>query len=132
VSLSATTYSGSSTYTYRCPSTATCDFLLSATVYVACTGCQFTGDYSSPSTGSTPTPVSGSGNKSYPASSFDSPLYVAWNISKDTAGGTLEVKVVGEQGQTYYDETTSAPFGNLAGIWAVAVVTATESQSSTS
>jgi hypothetical protein len=57
---------------------------------------------------------------------------VAWNISKDTAGGTLEVKVVGEQGQTYYDEATSAPFGNLAGMWAVAVVTATGSQSSTS
>ena len=76
--------------------------------------------------------MSGAGSKSYYANSFDSPLYLSWNISKDSKEGTLEVRVSGSEGQTYYDEVTSTPFGSLAGAWVVAVVTATESQSSIS
>jgi hypothetical protein len=64
--------------------------------------------------------VSGSNTESYYISSFDSPLQLAWSISKDTSGGTLEVKVGEQNGPTYYDRLTDAPFGYLTGEWNVA------------
>jgi hypothetical protein len=57
---------------------------------------------------------------------MDSPLFIAWNISKNGSGGTLEVKVSEQGGKTYYDRSTSAPFGTLTGAWSVAVVYGTE------
>lgn len=108
-----------STYTFTCPHNATCDFYLSLTINVTCTGCLFSGEYIGPSLGSEAAHVSGFGTESYYVSSFDSPLYLAWNISKDSSGGTLEVKVGEQNGPTYYDKVTNAPFGYLAGEWNV-------------
>jgi hypothetical protein len=130
--VSTTTFSANSTYSFNCPPAATCHFYFSLTINVTCTGCQFSGDYVSPFRDSNPTLVSGSGNKTYYASNFDSPLYLGWNISKESTGGTLEVKVLGLEGQTYCDEATSAPFGNLTGTFVITGLIGTESLSSTS
>jgi hypothetical protein len=108
-----------STYTFTCPHNATCDYFLSLIINVTCTGCSFSGEYIGPSSNSKVTRVSGSSAESYYVSSFDSPLQLAWNFSKDSSGGTLEVKVGEQNGPTYYDRLTNVPFGHLAGEWNV-------------
>jgi activator of HSP90 ATPase len=113
------TTSANSTYTFTCPHNSTCDFFLSLVINVTCTGCSFSGEYVGPSSDSKVTHVSGSGTGSYYVSSFDSPLRLAWNISKDSSGGTLEVKVGEQSGPTYYDKLTNIPFGYLTGEWNV-------------
>jgi len=118
---STVTTSANSTYTFGCPANSTCDFFISLTINVTCTGCSFAGEYTAPNADSSPTHVSGSGNQSYTASSFDSPLNLTWNISKGSSGGTLEVKVISQDGQVYYDRSTGAPFGTLEGRWDVTV-----------
>ena len=122
---STVTTRANSTYTFGCPRNATCDFFLSLSINITCTGCSFAGEYIAPTPDSNPTRVSGTGTQSYYASSFDSPLSLTWNISKNSSGGTLEVRVSNQGGQVHYDRNTSAPFGTLAGEWYVAVASGT-------
>ena len=112
-----------STYSFTCAQNATCDFYLPFTMNVTCTGCSFSGAYVSPSPGSRLVEVSGNHTASYDLSSFDSPFYLAWNISKLSSAGTLEVTVSGRNSVVYYDRTTSAPYGFLNGVWNVEVAT---------
>jgi hypothetical protein len=121
----ATTFVNS-TYTFTCSQNATCDFYLPFTLNVTCTGCSFSGTYVSPSPSSKPTEVSGNHKASYNLASFDAPFYLAWNISKLSSAGTLEVTITGRNSALYYDRTTSAPYGFLAGQWNVAVGTENE------
>jgi hypothetical protein len=109
-----------STYTFAPPTGETADFYLSLTLNVTCSGCEFSGDYRAPYQ-SVSAPVSGSGSKSYSFSSFDSPLSLAWSISKSSAPGTLTVLVTGSSGQKLYERSTSALNGTLTGVWSIAV-----------
>jgi len=122
-SVSATTKFVNSTYSFTCAQNATCDFYLPFTMNVTCIGCSFSGAYVSPSPGSRPVEVSGNHTVSYDLSSFDSPFYLAWNISKLSSAGTLEVTIAGSNSVVYYDRTTSAPYGFLTGVWNVEVGT---------
>lgn len=121
VSSSTVATSVNSTYTFTCAENATCDFYLPFTFNVTCSGCSFSGTYVSPSPSSKPTVVSGNQSASYNLASFDAPFYVSWNISKLSSSGTLEVTITGRNSVVYYDRTTSAPYGFLAGQWNVAV-----------
>lgn len=118
---SATNYA-TSTYIPVCPPSSTCDFALSLSINVTCSGCSFSGEYVGPNPGSSPTHVSGTGTHSYGVSSFDSPLSLTWNIAKVSSGGTLEVRVSNQAGgQVLYDQTTSASSGTIAGGWVIVI-----------
>jgi hypothetical protein len=117
----ATTYANS-TYTFVSHQSVTSDYYFSLVINITCSGCAFSGEYVGSYPPSTPTQVSGNGSKSYYVGSFDSPIGLTWNISKDSSGGTLEVKVGDQIGQTYYDKVTSAPLGTLSGGWSLAVL----------
>jgi hypothetical protein len=105
-----------STYTWIVHSSETADYYLDLRLNVTCSGCSFTGEYRA-SLPTAPVSVSGNGSRAYQADSFDSPLSLSWNISKNSSAGTLTITLEG----TNYYESTSAPYGNLSGVWSIAV-----------
>jgi len=135
-----------STFTFQYQQGATADYYLVLNLVVTCRGCSFTGNLvvtcwecsfggeyrSALSTAPAPVSISGNGSRQYGVESFDSPISIAWNISKDSAAGTLTVTpqlgsqalTYSPEGNVYYTpaESTSAPYGILSGAWSIAVL----------